>query len=59
MILNYNFEKKIKKYGLYYHLEIIIPSDINNFSYTFENYKHDLLVKKRLPHYIIKVWSGR
>ena len=32
---------------------------INNFSYTFENYKYDLLVKKKLPHYIIKVWSGR
>ena len=32
---------------------------INNFSYTFENYKHDLLIKKKLPHYIIKVWSGR
>jgi hypothetical protein len=32
---------------------------INNFRYTFENYKHDLLVKKKLPHYIIKVWSGR
>jgi hypothetical protein len=32
---------------------------INNFRYSFENYKHDLLVKKKLPHYIIKVWSGR
>jgi hypothetical protein len=32
---------------------------VNNFSYTFDNYKHDLLVKKKLPHYIIKVWSGR
>jgi hypothetical protein len=32
---------------------------INNFSYSFENYKYDLLVKKKLPHYIIKVWSGR
>ncbi len=29
------------------------------FNYTFENYKNDLLVHKRLPHYIIKVWSGR
>jgi hypothetical protein len=32
---------------------------VNNFSYTFDNYKHDLLVRKKLPHYIIKVWSGR
>ena len=32
---------------------------INGFSYSFENYQHDLLVKKKLPHYIIKVWSGR
>lgn len=30
-----------------------------SFNYTFEKYKEDLTVKKKLPHYIIKVWSGR
>jgi hypothetical protein len=30
-----------------------------SFNYTFEKYKYDLTVKKNLPHYIIKVWSGR
>ena len=44
MISNYNFEKKIKKYELYYILEIIFPADINNYSYKIygdKNFIHN------------------
>jgi hypothetical protein len=33
MIINYNFNKKIKKIDSIYYLEIIIPNIINNFYY--------------------------
>uniref|UniRef100_A0A6C0DK35 Glycosyltransferase n=1 Tax=viral metagenome TaxID=1070528 RepID=A0A6C0DK35_9ZZZZ len=36
-----------------------IHSYKNNFSYTFEDYKRDLLVNKKLPEAVIKIWSGR
>lgn len=29
------------------------------WGYTFENYENDLYIRKRIPKYIIKVWSGR
>jgi hypothetical protein len=29
------------------------------FDYTFDKYKYDLTVKKKIPKSIIKVWSGR
>lgn len=29
------------------------------FDYTYDKYKHDLIVNKKLPKSIIKVWSGR
>jgi hypothetical protein len=31
----------------------------SSFDYTYDKYKHDLTVKKKLPKSIIKVWSGR
>lgn len=31
----------------------------SSFDYTYDKYKHDLTVKKKLPKGIIKVWSGR
>lgn len=31
----------------------------SGFDYTFENYKYDLTVRKKLPKGIIKVWTGR
>ena len=36
-----------------------IHSYTNSFNYTYEQYKHDLTVNKKLPKSIIKVWSGR
>jgi len=29
------------------------------FDYTYDKYKYDLTVRKKLPKSIIKVWSGR
>ena len=31
----------------------------NAFDYTYDKYKYDLTIKKKLPKSIIKVWSGR
>jgi len=31
----------------------------SSFNYTYDKYKHDLTVNKKLPKSIIKVWSGR
>ena len=31
----------------------------NCFNYTYDNYKHDIIFKQKLPRSIIKVWSGR
>lgn len=31
----------------------------SGFDYTFDKYKYDLMVRKKLPKGIIKVWSGR
>jgi hypothetical protein len=36
-----------------------IHSYNGSFSYTYDKYKYDLTVKKKLPKFIIKVWSGR
>jgi len=30
-----------------------------SFHYTYEKYKNDLIIKKKLPESIIKVWTGR
>jgi hypothetical protein len=30
-----------------------------NFDYNYEQYKEDLFIKKKIPHAIIKVWTGR
>jgi hypothetical protein len=31
----------------------------HSFNYTYEKYKNDLTIKKKLPETIIKVWTGR
>lgn len=31
----------------------------NNFDYTFDKYMRDLMVNKKLPKSVIKVWTGR
>jgi hypothetical protein len=57
-------------FGLIFHLESGVTQkykslfgnihDYNSsFDYTYDKYKHDLTVKKKLPKSIIKVWSGR
>ncbi len=57
-------------FGLIFHLESGVTKkykslfgnihDYNSsFDYTYDKYKHDLIVKKKLPKSIIKVWSGR
>jgi hypothetical protein len=30
-----------------------------NFSYTFDNYKNDFYIKKKIPKLVVKVWTGR
>lgn len=57
-------------FGLIFHLESVITKKYNSlfgnihdhnssFDYTYDKYKHDLTVNKKLPKGIIKVWSGR
>jgi hypothetical protein len=30
-----------------------------NFNYSYDDYKRDLLIKKKLPQLIVKIWTGR
>jgi hypothetical protein len=57
-------------FGLIFHLESGITQKYKSlfgnihhynsaFDYTYDKYKDDLTVKKKLPKGIIKVWSGR
>lgn len=53
----FNLESKITKkqkslFGNIHHYN-------SGFDYTFDKYKYDLTVRKKLPKSIIKVWTGR
>lgn len=53
----FNLESKItkKQKSLFGNIH-----DYNNgFDYTFDKYKYDLTVRKKIPKSIIKVWTGR
>jgi hypothetical protein len=53
----FNLESKITKkqkslFGNIHHYN-------SGFDYTFDKYKYDLTVRKKLPKSVIKVWTGR
>jgi hypothetical protein len=57
-IMGVIFSKEMKKKKLY---KSIFGNIMNyeKWGYSFDNYEKDLYIKKRLPKYIIKVWTGR
>jgi hypothetical protein len=50
----FSFESKTKIKSLLGNIH-----SYQNFDYTYDKYKKDLLVNKKLPKPIIKVWTGR
>jgi hypothetical protein len=48
-------ELKLKTFSLFGD----IHHHNNSFDYTYDKYKHDLYVNKRIPKAVTKVWTGR